>query len=59
MQIDYIVVPQIVSHPLSTLVPCPICGECLCSSSYAYCNKCMRESIEDYPDYGYDPTDEF
>ena len=58
MNISHIVVPQAVPHFLSTLIPCPICGA-LWNGSYAYCNKCMLESIADYPDYCYDPTDEF
>ncbi len=57
MQIDYIVVPQVVPHLLSTLVPCPICGT-LYDGQYVYCNKCVAEQEqEEY--YGYDPTDAF
>lgn len=55
MQIDYIVVPQVVPHLLSTLVPCPICGT-LYDGQYVYCDKCVAEQEKEHDEgWPYDP----
>lgn len=59
MNIDYIVVPQVVPHLLSLLVPCPICGT-LYDGQYVYCNLCVAEQEKEHDEgWYYDPTDVF
>lgn len=51
MNIDYIVVPQVVPHLLSLLVPCPICGT-LYDGQYVYCNLCVAEQEKEHDEGG-------